>query len=266
MSDTIKLSAPEKKGFWEIPILYEDPDLLALAKPALLLSSPDRYDAARPSLMELLHRDIERGAGWARQHNISYLMQAERLDCETSGVMLLAKSKSVLIALVNFFGSEKQIKTYVALVHGTPDAEQFEVDAKLGMHPTRSGFVRVDPKRGKRSRTRFTIREKFRGFTLLACQPLTTRMHQIRVHLQCARHSIVADQMYGGSPLALSSLKTNYRLKPKAVERPLLSRTALHAEELRLIHPVTQSELAISAPWPKDLAVAVKYLRQFAAV
>ena len=70
--------------------------------------------------------------------------------------------------------------------------------------------------------------------------------------------------MYGGAPLALSSLKPNYRLKPKAVERPLLSRTALHAEQLRLTHPVTERELMISAPFPKDLSVALKYLRQFA--
>jgi len=90
VSDTIKLSAPETRGFWEIPVLYEDEHLLALNKPPLLLSSPDRYDPARPNLIKLLHRDIERGAPWASKRSLRYLMNAHRLDFETSGVMLLA--------------------------------------------------------------------------------------------------------------------------------------------------------------------------------
>src|SRR3954466_8492483 len=148
----IKLSSPATKEFWEIPILFEDENLLAINKPPLLLSSPDRYDPERPNLMKLLHRDIERGAPWARKRALTYLMNAHRLDFETSGVMLLAKTKAVLVALADLFGSEKPVKTYLALVHGVA-SQTFEVDAKLGMHPARPGFVRVDEKEGKRSRT-----------------------------------------------------------------------------------------------------------------
>ena len=146
-NETIKLSAPQKSGFWEIAVLYEDEHLLALDKPPLLLSSPDRYDPERPNLMKLLHRDIERGAPWARKRGLTYLMNAHRLDFETSGVMLLAKTKAVLVALADLFGSEKPVKTYLALVHGVA-SQSFEVDAKLGMHPARPGFVRVDEKEG----------------------------------------------------------------------------------------------------------------------
>jgi RluA family pseudouridine synthase len=265
VTDSIKLSAPEKKGFWEIPVCFEDEHLLALNKPPLLLSSPDRYDPERPNLMKLLHRDIERGAPWAQKRNLNYLMNAHRLDFETSGVFLLAKSKPVLVALADMFGSEKPIKTYVALVQGTPAEESFAVEAKISMHPTRPGFMRVDDKAGKRSKTLFHVRERFSGFTLLECQPLTGRTHQIRVHLKHARHPIVGDSTYGGSLLFLSSLKPNYRLKPQKTERPLVANVALHAEKLEFAHPLTGQPVVISAEWPNDLAVAVKYLRRFAS-
>lgn len=264
VSDTIKLSDPGTKGFWEIPVVYEDEQLLAVNKPPLLLSSPDRYDRERPNLMRLLHRGIESGAPWAKARGLTYLMNSHRLDFETSGVMLLAKSKPVLVALADLFGAEKPVKIYVALVHGRPSDERFSVDARLAAHPTKPGVVRVEEKGGKRSQTVFLIRERFGGFTLLECQPLTGRTHQIRVHLKHAGYPIVGDQRYGGRVLFLSSFKSNYRLKPKQTERPLLEHTALHAEQLRFLHPSTGREVAISAPWGKDLSVAVKYLRRLA--
>lgn len=264
MSATIKLSASEKKGFWEVPICYEDEHLLALEKPPLLLSSPDRYDPSRPNLMKLLHRDIERGAPWVRERKLTYLMNAHRLDFETSGVFLLAKSRPVLVSLADLFGSEKPAKTYVALVHGTPKEENFTVAAKLAPHPVQVGLMRVDEKRGKRSRTLFCVREKFAGFTLLECQPLTGRTHQIRVHAKYGGHPIVGDSTYGGRPLLLSDLKSDYRLKPNKTERPLISYAALHAEKLELVHPVTGAAVTMTARWPKDLEVAVKYLRRYA--
>jgi RluA family pseudouridine synthase len=264
VSDIIKLSAPATKQFWEIAVIYEDEHLLAVNKPPLLLASPDRYDPDRPNLMKLLHRGIESGASWASRRSLTYLMNAHRLDFETSGVMLLAKSKPVLVALADLFGAEKPVKTYAALVHGAPAEERFSIDAPLAAHPTRPGIVRVDEKAGKRSKTLFQVRERFAGFTLVECQPLTGRTHQIRVHLKHAGHPIVGDHTYGGHPLFLSSFKSNYRLKPKKTERPLIEHTALHAEQLRFLHPVNGGEVAITAPWGKDLSVAVKYLRQLA--
>src|SRR5882757_1323013 len=120
MSEVIKLSSPATREFWELPVLFEDDHLLALDKPSRLLTSPDRYDAERPNLMKLLHSGIERSAAWARQRGLVYLMNAHRLDFETSGVLLLAKSKPVLVALANLFGAGQTAKTYLALVHGNP--------------------------------------------------------------------------------------------------------------------------------------------------
>lgn len=263
MPGIIKLSSPATHDFWEIPVLYEDESLLALDKPSRLLTSPDRYDPDRPNLMKLLHRGIERGAEWATTRGLAYLANAHRLDFETSGIILLAKSKSVLVQLANLFSSEKPSKTYLGLVHGSPDSEQFEVDKKLAPHPVKVGVVRVDEKRGKRSRTEFQVMERFAKHTLLQCHPITGRTHQIRVHLQSLRLPLVGDSLYGGRPLNLSRLKPNYRPKPNEPEKPLINRVALHAAKLSLNHPVTAEPILIEAPVPKDLTVALRYLRQF---
>lgn len=265
-SPVLKLSSPETKEFWEIPVVFEDEHLLAISKPARLLTSPDRYDPTRPNLMKLLHAGIATGKPWARERGLTYLANAHRLDFETTGVLLLAKNKPALVTLANMFGSEKPLKTYAALVQGSPEQDEFEVNEPIAPHPTNVGLMRVEPKRGKKSRTRFTVLEKFHGYTLLKCEPLTGRTHQIRVHLRHVKLPIVGDTLYRGGKLWLSELKRGFRLKPGKEERPLIDTIALHAESLTLAHPVTGETITMTAKWPKDLEVAVKYLRMFAKV
>jgi RluA family pseudouridine synthase len=266
VNEVVKLSSPATHEFWEIPILFEDADLFALSKPAGLLISPDRYDPARPNLMSLLHRDLARGAPWVAQRGLTYLMNAHRLDFATSGAILLAKNKPALVRLANQFGEGKPSKTYAALVRGTSAEDAFSTDAKLAPNPLRPGVMRVDAKDGKQSRTEFQVRERFSGYLLMECRPLTGRTHQIRVHLKRVGFPIVGDAVYGGPPLWLSSLKSDYRLKPGHEERPLIGRVALHAEKLIVSQPSTEAQITVDAPWPKDLTVAVKYLRRYAAL
>lgn len=214
--------------------------------------------------MKLLHRDIARRAPWAQARGLTYLANGHRLDFETSGLLLMAKDKPTLIKLADFFGGTVVKKQYVALIQGSPAEDQFETNAPIAPHAMQVGYYRVDPKNGKQSSTAFEVLERFSGFSLLRCFPRTGRTHQIRVHLQHLRLPIVGDRMYGGQALLLSSLKRNYRLKGAATERPLLDRVALHAESLHLPHPSAAKALQISSPWPKDLNVALKYLRKFA--
>ena len=151
----IKLSSATRE-FWEIPILYEDEHLLALDKPSGLLTSPDRSDPNRPSLMKLLHAGITDAKPWAKERGLSYLINAHRLDFETSGVILLAKSKPVLVELANMFGSEKPIQVLSALVRASDN----------GPVPRR-GQIRASPSesrlRSRRPKARQTRPHQLRG-------------------------------------------------------------------------------------------------------
>lgn len=267
-TNSIKISSPATREFWEIPVLFEDEHLLALDKPPRLLTSPDRFDLERPNLMQLLHAGIEAGKPWVRERNLNYLSNAHRLDADTSGVLLFAKSKPVLVSLADLFGAEKPLKKFHALVRGTPAETIFEVEASLAPHPLKLGLMRVDSQGGKKSRTRFEVLEDFprHGYALLQCEPFTTRTHQIRVHLRHVDLPVVADELYGGKFLWLSRLKQDYHLKPGREERPLISRVALHASELTLPHPVTKETVVIKSEIPKDFKVALKYLRQYSGM
>lgn len=266
MSNIIKLSSPETHEYWEIPVLYEDENLLALNKPACLLSCPDRYDPDRPNLMRLLHDAIKKGSPWSKERHIDYLANAHRLDFETSGIMLLAKNKPALIALANQFGADKPLKTYTALIEGVPLEPVFDVDSPLSPHTIRLGLMRIDTKNGKKSFTHFETLERFLDYTLLKCQPRTGRTHQIRVHLRSIDLPIVADSQYGGRHLLLSKIKPKYHYKGNQSENPLMGRLALHAEQLVVRHPVTDAVITITSPLPKDLTVAIKYLRRYASI
>ena len=260
----IKLSSGENGGFWEIPVLYEDKELLALGKPAGLPVVAQKTNPDQCSLMMLLHTGIAEAKPWATARSLSFLMPAHRLDAEASGVLLLAKNKPVLTNLLDFFGSERPGLSFICLVRGVPAEDHFQVEAKIAPHPTRPGIFRVETKHGKRARTSFEVVEKFAGWTLIRCIPFTHRLHQIPVHLGRVGLPVAGDEAYGGEPLWLSNLKPNYHLKPGHSERPLIGRPCLHAEQVAISHPTTGEPLSISSPWPKDLAVTVKYLRKYA--
>ena len=260
----IKLSSPATREFWEIEVLYEDAQLLAINKPARFLSSPDRYDPARPNLMRLLHEGVAAGKPWAKARDLTYLANAHRLDFETTGILLLAKDRPSLISLANQFGSEIPKKTYFALVHGTPAQDEFTVDVALAPDRFKLGLMRVN-RDGKKSVTDFRVLEKFLGCSLLECRPQTGRTHQIRIHLQHAGHPIYGDSVYGGDWLMLSKLKHgDYRLKRDRTERPLISSLALHAAKLDLPHPADGRPVHIEAAPPRAFNVALKYLRRYA--
>ncbi len=267
VNDVIKISAPATRQFWELPILFEDDGILALDKPADILVSPDRFNPERPSLLALLHQDIGREAAWVKKRpGLVYLMNVYRLDLETTGIILFAKNRPTLLSLADQFGSEKALRTYTALVRGSMHQDEFEITGKISPHPLKLGFMRIDERNGKKAQTDFIVQERFKGFSILACKPRTSRTHQVRVHLQHLGLPILGDPAYGGPELLLSNLKRDYHLKPKKIERPLISTLALHLEKLVFRHPNREEDITIEAPWPKDLKVAVKYLRLHAAL
>lgn len=261
--NVIKLSAPAIREFWEIPILFEDEHLLALDKPDNLQVSPDQNKPELPSLMQLLHDGIAANKPWSASRGLTYLANTHRLDADTTGVLLLAKNKPALVAVADLFGADKPEHTFFALVSGLPSSDRFVMDAKLAVAVAELGLMRVDNRDGMKSKTEFDVVEKFSGYTTLKCLPITHRNHQIRIHLKHAGFPVVGDNLYGGKPLWLSKLKKDFYLKHGREERPLMARVALHSEQLSFSHPVTGEVVSISAPMPKDLRVALRYLREF---
>lgn len=261
----IKLSAPTTREFWELPILFEDAQLLVVIKPAGLLVSPDPQDAARPNLVGLAKEAIAAAKPWAQERHLTHLVNAHRLDADQSGVLVLAKDKATLIALANLFGSETPQLTYFTVVTGHPTAAHFEVNAKLAPNPVKLELMRVDSQQGKKSLTHFEVVEQFARHAAVRCRPTTHRPHQIRVHLRHAGFPVAGDALYGGKPLLLSRLKPDFRLKPGREERPLLAQPLVHLEEMRLPHPSSGQTLHFTAPQPKELRVALRYLREFSS-
>jgi 23S rRNA pseudouridine1911/1915/1917 synthase len=246
----------------ELTVIFEDAHLMAVDKPAGLLVAPDRWDKTRDNLMDLLHDGIRTGKAWARDAGIGYLANAHRLDVDTSGVLLLARTREVLISLVNQFSRRETQKIYLALMDGGPEKDTVDIDLPIGPHPIRPGLSVIDRAHGKQAISKVRVIERFGRHTLAEVEILTGRHHQVRVHLNAMGSPLVGDRLYGGKPLLLSELKPRYKMKADG-EKPLIGRPALHAWRLNLKHPVTGEDLKLEAPLPKDLTVGLKYLRQY---
>jgi RluA family pseudouridine synthase len=238
----------------ELPvILHEDDHVVVFDKPSGLPVAPDRWDKGRPHLMGLVHARLS-----PRIYN------AHRLDADTSGIVLCAKTKHALDRLCAQFERGDVEKEYFALVRGRPARQRGEIREPLMPDLHRPGEMRAS-RVGKPAHTDYEIERIFRGFALLRLRPRTGRTHQLRVHMRCIGCPIVADPWYGdGRPLFLSEFKRGYK-PARGEERPLLARLALHAHRLAFEHPATGARVAIEAPVPDDLAVALKQLAKWAA-
>jgi RluA family pseudouridine synthase len=238
-------------------VLYADAALLAVNKPAGLLALPDRYDRDLPHLKGVLEPAF--GPWWI----------VHRLDRDTSGVVVLARTEEAHRALNASFAGRETCKVYHALVVGVPSWAERTVELALVPDGDRRHRTVVGARRGKPSVTRFRVLERFRGYTLVEAIPRTGRTHQIRVHLAAQGLPTVADALYGdGAGLFLSAIKRGYKRgstarERGAGERPLLSRLGLHAFEIAVPHPLTQERLSVKAPYPKDFGIALRQLRKW---
>lgn len=255
------------------PVIFEDDVLIVFDKPGEMPVVPGRTDPKRESLMPLIRAKF--GDTIANVH---------RIDADASGLFLCAKTKPALDFLSGQFQAKTVTKKHLALVVVVPveramkvlapvrDAagglpEAFAVDVAIGEDERQKGRMRVfRGQGGKDSVTEFRVLERFGRFAWIECRPLTGRPHQLRVHLAAAGAPILNDTFYGDPEikLLLSDLKRGY--KGRDEEKPMLSRLALHASELILVHPVTRASLTLVAPLPHEFEIALKYLRKFAAM
>jgi len=250
-------------GIPAVGVLYCDGDLLVVNKPAGLLSVPDRWQKERPNLMQLLQAAIKKPSGWAVELKLDYVANAHRLDFDTSGVFVIARSRESLAKLVRQFRGRDVRKSYVALVQGRLPDSPLVIDEPILPDPRRRGLAMIS-RRGRPSVSRAETVETFRGLSLVRVWPETGRLHQVRIHLKAAGCPIIGDRDYGsGEPLYLSDFKRKYSESHRG-ERPLLARMALHAESIELAHPGSGQPLRVEAPMPRDIAATIKQLGKYA--
>lgn len=253
-------TAPKAPG-QAIPILHEDDQALVVDKPAGLAVEPERWrrDAACLSGALLAdavqrHEDEEDGSIPGSVEFRPRLVH--RIDKGTSGCVLVAKTLECERSLRRAFDEGRVGKSYLALVEGEyPESEGWDViDRPIAPDPRRTGRMQIS-ENGKTSRTRVEVAERFSGFTLLRCEPVTGRTHQIRVHLASEGFPLAVDPMYGHrDAILLSELKRGYRPKPGAEERPLIDRLTLHAHTIRFpdIGGDSNESITVEAPLPRD--------------
>jgi 23S rRNA pseudouridine1911/1915/1917 synthase len=259
--DALVVLVPEPEATRLVPediplaVAYEDDDLVVVDKPAGLVVHPGAGVKHGTLVHALVHRypDIE-GVGGVRRPGIVH-----RLDKDTSGLMVVAKTDRAYQALVRDLAARRLKRVYRALAWGDPRAESGVLDAPIGRDPRNRKRMAVVARGGKAARTRFRVEERFGVVCLLRLELETGRTHQIRVHLAWAGHPVVGDAVYGGGRKRLSAPVAERNLAVELLER--IGRQALHAAELDMIHPVTGSPLRLRSPLPADFAEALAWLR-----
>lgn len=234
-------------------IIYEDESLLVVEKPAFMLSIPDRFSPEKENLLDMLRESREE------------VYTVHRLDRETSGIILFAKTREAHRDLSLQFEKREVSKKYLALVDGNIGENDGRIDQPIGESQSQPGKMEVT-KRGKPSLTLLKVLERFKGFTLVEADIQTGRTHQIRVHFAAISHPLAVDSLYGQrGAFFLSEIKgRKFQIGKFQEERPLMTRTTLHAWRLQFRHPERGEMMDFESDPPKDFAALLNQLRKWA--
>lgn len=241
----VTLPAPETTTLEAEPlplvVLYEDDDVIALDKPPGIVVHPAPGARRGTVVNALVHRfGLLTGLAPERPGIV------HRLDRDTSGVLLVARTHAALEGLARQFRERTLHKRYLAVVHGRLEPRAGMIDRPVGRHPRERKRMSVHSRRGRAARTRWEVVERLAGATLVRLFPETGRTHQIRVHLAALGHPVVGDRLYSTR-------------RSTGIAAP---RQALHAEQIEFAHPRTGDAMVVGAPLPPDLENLLVRLRQ----
>jgi RluA family pseudouridine synthase len=212
-----------------IPILHEDRSVLAIDKPFGWMLVPFSWQKTSHNLQAALTSSIAAGDFWARSRGLRFLRFVHRLDADTTGILLFAKSAGAVKTFGELFESRRMEKVYLAVVEGAPKQQKWSCRLKLAPDSRQPGRMRIDPREGKEAQTDFTVLNQVGDNSLIEAHPITGRTHQIRVHLAESGHPVVGDELYGST-------------------RTQQMRLGLRAIALSYADPFTRRRVAIRAP------------------
>jgi len=248
-------------------VVYENGEAIAVDKASGVSVCPDRWDESRERLDRLVLERLAEGA----EAPSPKIFTVHRIDRDTSGLVLFAKSEACHRRLSLAFEGRGVAKLYIAVVNGRPAWKETDCDLPLVPDGNKRHMTIVDKFRGKKSLTRFRLIGSAGGYSVLEARPETGRTHQIRVHAAALGFPVACDSLYGrDKAVLLSAIKKNWRGDPHE-ERPLLARLGLHALELALPAALvsadeTQNEngetLVLRAPLPRDMGALIKQMEK----
>ncbi len=238
-----------------LEVLFEDDYLVVVNKPPGMVVHPAAGHASGTLVNALLHHcpDLE-GIGGRKRPGIVH-----RLDKDTSGVLVVAKTDQAHHELSRQFKARQIRKQYLALVYGRPEADGGRIDLPIGRHPKERKKMSTTAASGREALTVWRVRERFEGAALLEIDLKTGRTHQIRVHCTAMGHPVIGDTVYGRHRCLSRLAKENASLYAflKTAKRQML-----HARRLGFVHPVTAESLSFDAPLHEDMHVIIGQLRK----
>jgi len=223
-------------------ILFENEDYILINKPPFISTLDDRVE---PNNILAMAREVEPDP-----------QVCHRLDKDTSGVLAIARNPVAYRHLSLQFEHREVSKVYHAVADGRHDFDNVVVNKSI--LKMNDGTVKLAGA-GKEAETSFKTIANYSHHTLIECRPVTGRMHQIRIHLSSLGAPITGDEMYGGKPFLISSIKRNFKVKKETEELPLMKRMALHAFSLEF-SGLDRQKIITEAPYPKDFTALVKQL------